>query len=312
MTVHQVLFGTVVLDVAVQDEGAPVGQFIALNFVGAGVTAAAGAPGVCNVTIPGGGGAALTVQDGLGVVVPGVTLITLTDGSVLPGAPGEVLIVQAPVRVSDPFGNDAIYRQLNFTNMFAGAGAPGVVDIAGLAPATAGEARFAAYATSGGGDLEYAGTLRFIGVPETPTFYAAPRIDQSVGYCIVQFTPQVSTTGAGNGFQFFGQDALPGSGDSGGDVGMQGGKGDTPQPGGTAFMQAGPGSIPSDDGYAELRDESGAAIVRVGGANNGLAFFANVPESQATVLGSRGGNAALAALLTALADYGLIIDGTTP
>ena len=35
------------------------------------------------------------------------------------------------------------------------------------------------------------------------------------------------------------------------------------------------------------------------------------PPAKPTVTGSRGGNAALASLLTALASYGLIVDGTT-
>lgn len=42
-----------------------------------------------------------------------------------------------------------------------------------------------------------------------------------------------------------------------------------------------------------------------------LGFFGDVAAQQA-VAGSRGGNAALAALLTALANYGLIVDHTTP
>lgn len=45
------------------------------------------------------------------------------------------------------------------------------------------------------------------------------------------------------------------------------------------------------------------------GANIG--FFATAPTTQKTVTGSRGGNAALASLLTQLAAYGLIIDSST-
>jgi len=44
----------------------------------------------------------------------------------------------------------------------------------------------------------------------------------------------------------------------------------------------------------------------------GLGFFHTAPVTQRTVTGSRGGNAALASLLTALATYGLIINNTTP
>ncbi len=45
------------------------------------------------------------------------------------------------------------------------------------------------------------------------------------------------------------------------------------------------------------------------GSNAG--FFGTAPTTQQTVTGSRGGNAALANLLTALANYGLIVDSTT-
>lgn len=43
-----------------------------------------------------------------------------------------------------------------------------------------------------------------------------------------------------------------------------------------------------------------------------LAFFAGIPVAKQTVVGSRGGNAALASLLTALDTYGLITDNSTP
>jgi len=43
-----------------------------------------------------------------------------------------------------------------------------------------------------------------------------------------------------------------------------------------------------------------------------LGFFGGPNGTQQTPTGSRGGNAALASLLTALAAYGLIVDGTSP
>lgn len=43
-----------------------------------------------------------------------------------------------------------------------------------------------------------------------------------------------------------------------------------------------------------------------------LGFFAAGPAGRQTVTGSRGGNVALASLLTALANYGLIIDSSSP
>jgi hypothetical protein len=42
-----------------------------------------------------------------------------------------------------------------------------------------------------------------------------------------------------------------------------------------------------------------------------LGFFGTAAQSKATITGSRGGNAALASLLTALATYGLIVDSST-
>lgn len=45
------------------------------------------------------------------------------------------------------------------------------------------------------------------------------------------------------------------------------------------------------------------------GANVG--FYGTAPATQQTPTGSRGGNAALASLLTALAATGIIVDGTS-
>jgi len=50
---------------------------------------------------------------------------------------------------------------------------------------------------------------------------------------------------------------------------------------------------------------------RIGRSGSGLSFFQAAPISKPTVSGSRGGNAALASLLTALANYGLIADSTS-
>lgn len=46
--------------------------------------------------------------------------------------------------------------------------------------------------------------------------------------------------------------------------------------------------------------------------DNQIGFYGTTPINQRTVIGSRGGNAALASLLSQLAAYGLIVDGTTP
>ncbi len=61
-----------------------------------------------------------------------------------------------------------------------------------------------------------------------------------------------------------------------------------------------------------LATNGGIPIVNVG--NSGLSFFTGPATGvyQQTVTGSRGGNAALASLLTKLANYGLIADSTSP
>jgi hypothetical protein len=55
----------------------------------------------------------------------------------------------------------------------------------------------------------------------------------------------------------------------------------------------------------------GTAQHTLDGTGNQVGFFGATPASKPTVTGSRGGNAALASLLTALATLGLITDGTT-
>jgi hypothetical protein len=42
-----------------------------------------------------------------------------------------------------------------------------------------------------------------------------------------------------------------------------------------------------------------------------IGFYGTSPQTKQTITGSRGGNAALASLLTALASTGLITDSTT-
>lgn len=49
----------------------------------------------------------------------------------------------------------------------------------------------------------------------------------------------------------------------------------------------------------------------VGHSSGELGFYGTTPQSKPTVTGSKGGNAALASLLTALQDLGLIVDSTT-
>jgi len=47
------------------------------------------------------------------------------------------------------------------------------------------------------------------------------------------------------------------------------------------------------------------------GGTQAIGFFGHATAAQQTPTGSRGGNAALASLLTALAASGLIVDGTS-
>jgi hypothetical protein len=70
----------------------------------------------------------------------------------------------------------------------------------------------------------------------------------------------------------------------------------------------------------EQSSSTQAKLIQVGGSattymtfrDAAFGFFGSTGTSQQTVTGSRGGNAALASLLTALANTGLIVDGTTP
>jgi hypothetical protein len=154
------------------------------------------------------------------------------------------------------------------------------------------------------------------GIGGFPTFFTPWKLDNSIGYCVLQFAPQVAPAGppwfgAGNGVQLLAQHAAPGSGLSGGDCGIQAGNSD-PFPGttgGTAFVQPGTGTVP---GESHIRNSAGANRIRVGGVADGVGFHGTAPIAKPTVTGSRGGNAALASLLTALANYGLITNSTTP
>jgi hypothetical protein len=62
-------------------------------------------------------------------------------------------------------------------------------------------------------------------------------------------------------------------------------------------------------GEVFLADNSRVAKVRVSSA--GLGFYGTAPTAKPTVSGSRGGNAALASLITALAGIGLVTDSST-
>lgn len=320
----QVLWPSGFIGLEVKWNGASLASNItALDFIGPGVSVVINGT-TAEVTIPGGGGGGLTVQDTAGNQVLGVNTITVAlPGLVSPGVPGEAFIA-CGARWEDTFGNVTtdVWKVSVQGPAAAVTGAPGEVLVFPFnAPATPADDDRAVYAS--GGDLAYSAALKFETPARIPTFTGVgnfPRFDNSLGYTVFRFNPDTAPAGApwfgsGNGFLWKAQDAALASGLAGGDMGMQAGDGSGGGgTGGTAFLQAGgnPGS-PSDRGVAEMRVAGGAAAIRVGGANGlALSFYGGVPETQPTVTGSRGGNAALASLLTELATLGLIVDGTTP
>lgn len=78
-------------------------------------------------------------------------------------------------------------------------------------------------------------------------------------------------------------------------------------PGGNIVITAGTGTPPG-----EVRINNTAGAIRIRSGNTGLGFFGNSQQAKPTVTGSRGGNAALASLMTALSNLGLVTDSTTP
>lgn len=72
---HRVTTGGGGGSIDVLDEGVSIGTFTALNFVGAGVTAAPGAPGEADIVIPGGGGGTGAVLSSVYSCDPGVSVL---------------------------------------------------------------------------------------------------------------------------------------------------------------------------------------------------------------------------------------------
>lgn len=74
-----------------------------------------------------------------------------------------------------------------------------------------------------------------------------------------------------------------------------------------------PGAGPAGNGSAQLCDTMYGKGVEVtdDGTNTKIGFFAAAPVAKPVVTGSRGGNAALTSMLTALANLGLITNSTT-
>lgn len=92
---------------------------------------------------------------------------------------------------------------------------------------------------------------------------------------------------------------------------------------GSTVALSAPGNVPtlgsdSAPGDVEIRGSSSTTFnlrintaVRFAADPTGLAFFGSDPVAQQSVTGSRGGNAALASVLTALANLGLIVDSSS-
>jgi hypothetical protein len=128
-----------------------------------------------------------------------------------------------------------------------------------------------------------------------------------------------------SGFAAFGSMTLIGTGKrvrfrpDGGDIDVEGGGRD-------AYFSVWTGADFTGTQHTYLRLESGAAIAHAVGtwvfsdspfggghtlSGSTLGFFGAAPASKPTVSGSKGGNAALGSLITALAALGLITDGTS-
>lgn len=80
---------------------------------------------------------------------------------------------------------------------------------------------------------------------------------------------------------------------------------------GGAFGIDATGSIIQSTGTLNVQISAPSAAVKLQGATGTLGFFGSTGTTQPTITGSRGGNAALASLLTAGANLGLWTDNTT-
>jgi hypothetical protein len=94
------------------------------------------------------------------------------------------------------------------------------------------------------------------------------------------------------------------------DVRVLAGNATSPGPGGAVTVAPGAGSAPGVGGRVTLFSAAVGGAVHTGDA--GLAFFTGAEAQTPVVVGARGGNVALAAILTALHNMGLIRDNTTP
>lgn len=132
----------------------------------------------------------------------------------------------------------------------------------------------------------------------------------------ITFSTLPNSLGAVGGIVFSGGDSS-GVGNAGGEIQINGG--DNPNAtegyGGSVIIQAGLGGGAGVNGEVSLGVQglgTGVAVTTaaLGGAI-AVGFFGQAPAAKPTITGSRGGNAALASLLTALATLGLITNNTT-
>lgn len=184
--------------------------------------------------------------------------------------------------------------------------------------------------SSGSGELssatDVAAIVQLNGVPGSGT--AAVYTPMSVGVWNESVTPHefrtppLTADGAGkgitikpaNGFGAFG---------FGGILALYGGDGTGASGGaGSVFIRGGDSAggvmgdvtIQARSGAANgivLRDAGATSVIQVGTTNQTLGFYNSVPVTKRTVTGSRGGNAALASLITALAQLGFVTDSSS-
>lgn len=142
--------------------------------------------------------------------------------------------------------------------------------------------------------------------------YKPIALDTTLGYHTFTFSPTVAPVGAPqfgipNGMLFKAQSSGAGGG-VGGEAGLEGGDGEGVSAGGEAFIQAGGGPVA---GEATMRTSSALAKIRVGGSTGGIGFHGTPPQAKPVITGAKGGNAALADLLTKLDTIGILTDTTT-
>lgn len=78
-----------------------------------------------------------------------------------------------------------------------------------------------------------------------------------------------------------------------------------------AQINVGALAVSGEVSFAEITVDGLALFIGAAAFSSDVGFYGTVPITKRTITGSRGGNAALASLLTALAAYGLVTDSTT-